>query len=143
MSSIIRRHQPAEDNSSLIKRLAEEYAKAKAFAESAQERADSLKKRLAEEVLQNGVEDEKGNQWLSAGHYELKRERRVSTTLNSARAEEWAKENGFWESISETVEVVSEDKITTLLWERKELADQIKNLYTEKEIWAFKLSEKK
>lgn len=141
--SVIRRQQPSENNESLIERLADEYAKAKAFAESAQERADSLKRSLAEEVQQNGTADEKGSLWLTAGKYELKRERRLSTVLDQKRAEEWAKENGFWESISETIEVVSEDKITTLLWERKDLSDQIRDLYTEKEIWAFKLSEKK
>lgn len=141
--SVIRRQQPSENNESLIERLADEYAKAKAFAESAQERADSLKRSLTEQVQENGIADEKGSLWLPAGKYELKRERRVSTTLNQKRAEEWAKENGFWESVSETVEVISEDKITTLLWERKDLSDQIRDLYTEKEIWAFKLVEKK
>lgn len=131
------------DDPEFISRLADEFAKAKQFAEKAAKHADALKKQLMEIVEAKGDEDEKGNVWLPAGSYDLKRERRVSRSLDGEEAEIWAKENGVWDDVKQVVETVSEEALLGLAWERQEFAPLIASFYKEKEIWAFRLIEKK
>lgn len=126
-----------------VQRLAEEYAKAKEFAEKAAKHADSLKKQLSEIVDTNGDSDEKGNRWFEVDGYDLKRERRVSRSLDTTRAKKWAEDNNVWNEVREIVEQLSEERLLHLAWERAELAPEVAGLYNEKEVWAFKLIEKK
>jgi hypothetical protein len=127
----------------LRQRLAKEYLDAKRFAEAATKRADELKAALRDDVANNGMPDEKGNLWAPAGPFQLKHERRVSNSIDAQAAEEWAKENGFWDQISETVERLAEDKLMALGWERPILSPTIQKFYVPKETWAFKVIEKK
>lgn len=138
----IKRTQPTQDPEYLT-RLAAEFSKAKKFAEEATKRADMLKKELSAAVDSAGVPDHKGNLWLTAGPFELKRERRVSSSLDEHGIEVWAKENAVWKDISQTVERVVEDKVLTLSFERPDLAPSISSFFVEKEVWAFKLAEAK
>jgi hypothetical protein len=131
------------DDSQHLARLAEEYDKAKKFADAAQKRADALKKELSEIVDAQGVVDHSGHRWLKVGAYNLKRERRVSKSLDTKAAETWAKEEGVWDQVSRVVEVLEEDDLLTLSWERRDLADAIAKLYAEREVWAFRLLENK
>lgn len=135
----IKRGVPTPD-SDFLSRLADEYYEAKKFAEAAAKRADELKKQLSAAVDSAGVPDHKGNLWLNAGSYELKRERRVSSSLDEHGIEAWAKENALWQDISQTVERVVEDKVLTLAFERPDLAPSISPFFVEKEVWAFKIS---
>lgn len=136
----VKRSVPDPD---FVKRLAEEYAKAKEFAEKATKHSDSLKKQLIELVESQGDQDDKGNLWMSAGPYDLKRERRVSRNLDTDEAATWARENNLWNEVRQVVETVSEEALLGLAWERQELAPTISSFYKEKEIWAFRLIEKK
>lgn len=124
-------------------RLADEYYEAKKFAEAATARADALKKQLSAAVEEAGVPDHKGNLWFDTGSYELKRERRVSSSLDEHGIEAWAKENALWQDISQSVERVVEDKVLTLAFERPDLAPSITPFFVEKEVWAFKIAPKK
>jgi hypothetical protein len=126
-----------------LRRLALEFSKAKEFAEKAAEHANYLKKLLSEAVDSQGDPDEKGNRWISIDGFDLKRERRVSRSLDVSRATEWAHANDHWTAVSEVVEQLSEDRLLTLAWERQDLASEVSALYSEKEVWAFKLIEKK
>ena len=135
------RPQQAEDG--FVLRLAQEYEKAKSFAESAQKRSDELKAQLSAQVDSNGTPDDKGNLWLNVGNYALKRERRVSKSLNTAAVSFWAEQHGCWEDVTRIERVVDEDKLLKMAWELPELADDIASLYTEKEIWAFRFTENK
>jgi hypothetical protein len=85
-----------------------------------------------------GMEDDKGHLWLSVGDAKLKRERRVSRSLDLDSARAWAEENGHWDDIKEVVEVLSEDKLLNLAWVNKDLEETIQSFYIEKETWAFK-----
>lgn len=89
-------------------------------------------------VEQHGTADDSGHVWLSLGGWELKRERRVSKSFNSAQAEEWAREQGLWDDVKEVVERISEDKLLGLAWNDKTLLPTLQTFYTEKETWAFK-----
>jgi hypothetical protein len=89
-------------------------------------------------LIAHGKPDEKGNLWINTSGFEIKRERRVSKTFNADAAEAWAKENGYWETIKEVVEVISEDKLLGLAWNNEDVQEKVKTLYVEKETWALK-----
>lgn len=141
MTKVIRMGE--EPDPEYITRLTEEYEKAREFAESAARRADELKTQLTKFVEEYGVEDDKGSLWLPAGKVDIKRERRVSRSLNTAAAEVWAKDNNVWDVVSETVVQISEDKLLSLAWESEKYSADISDLYKEKIIWAFKVVENK
>lgn len=125
-----------------IERLAEEYNKAKSFEDVARARSQDLKEKLVTALKEQGVPDHRGSLWLNAGRYDLKHERRVSNTLDADALKEWALDNDLWFSISEQIEVVVEDKVVTLAYERPDLAPTINGFYNEREVWAFKLVDK-
>lgn len=130
--------QTADDQDKYIERLIEEFKRSKEFVEKEEKRLSSIKKELSDYVDTNGVEDHNGHRWLKIGNFEIKRERRVSRSFNSAKAREWADENGFTDQVTETVVVLSEEKMLALAWDNKELAPIIQEFYEEKETWAFK-----
>lgn len=132
---VIKREEP---NNDYLERLAEEYKKSKETLAMIEKRTNDMKKELSVAVEKFGTPDEKGHLWLTVGDLELKREKRVSRSFDSASAEQWAKENGYWDDIKEVVEILSEDKILGLAWEKKELEEQIMSFYVSKESWAFK-----
>lgn len=123
----------------LRQRLAKEYLDSKGFADSIAKRTDELKKSLVEDLIANGTPDDKGNLWCPAGDYQLKRERRVSESFDAQAAEKWAKLNGFWDQVVETIEVLNEDKLLALGWEDQDVAEALRTFYTQKETWAFKV----
>jgi len=125
-----------------LERLAEEYDKAKAFEDAARARSQELKEQLVKALKAEGAPDHRGSLWLNAGKYDLKHERRVSNILDADGLKEWAIDKGIWGSISEVMEVLVEDKVVTLAYERPDLAPNINEFYTEKEVWAFKLVDK-
>lgn len=126
-----------------LSRLIAEYTAAKEFADKVVKRAEAMKAELTAITEHFGQPDDKGNLWLSGGQYALKRERRSSVTLDAHQAEGWAKDKGLWGEVSEIVERLSEDKLMSLAWERQELSEEIRNLYGERVVWAFKVVEDK
>lgn len=121
-----------------VEKLAQDFKAAKEALATFEKRTNDLKKELSSIVESNGLEDDKGNLWLEVGDLKLKRERRLQVTFDSQRAEEWAKENGYWDEIKEVIEVVSEDKVLGLAWQDETLSRTIQSFYNEKETWAFK-----
>ena len=127
-----------EQDTAHLMRLAKEYKDSKELLEKMKKRQDSMRDELIAAVEAHGYTDDKGHQWLKLGDLELKRERRVSRSLDSKTAEAWAKENGFWEKVKEVVEHLSEEKLLALAWEDKSLNDIVAAFYQEKEVWALK-----
>jgi hypothetical protein len=121
-----------------IERLAEEFKKSKETIEILEKRHNDMKKQLSEAVSLFGYTDDKGHQWLKAGAYELKRERRVARSFDITAAEAWARTNGLWDEVKEIVEVTSEANLLRLAWDHKEYMDTVSEFYVEKESWAFK-----
>lgn len=136
---VIKRQDPQPADDKYLVRLVEEFKRSKEFVEKEEKRLQAIKKELSEHVDNDGEVDHNGHRWLKVGDFELKRERRISRSFNSAKAREWAEENGFWDKVSETVVVLSEDKLLALAWENKDLAPIIQAFYEEKETWAFKV----
>jgi len=128
-----------------LERLAKEYVDSKHFAEAANKRVDELKKMLRQQLVANGVADDRGNLWCPAGDYQLKHERRASQLFDTYAAEAWARENGHWENVSETVviERLNQDALIALGWDNSELYETIASFYKESVTWAFKVIEQK
>lgn len=137
MRVVKRQEEPQKDDAYLV-RLVEEFKRSKEFVEKEEKRLNAMKKELSEHVDKEGAVDHNGHKWLKIGDFELKRERRVSRSFNSAKAKEWADENGFTDQVTETIVVLSEEKMLALAWENKDLAPIVQAFYEEKETWAFK-----
>lgn len=122
-----------------VERLATEYKGAKELADNASKRVKVLRDEIATVVDAEGVPDDKGHKWLTAGKHKIKYERRVSQGFNATQAERWAKENGLWDKVSTTVEALDEDKLLALGWTDPQHADTIKTFYEESVSWALKV----
>lgn len=123
--------------------LTREFQDLKSMIDKYTVRLNSLKKELSDQVDVYGEEDDRGNKWIALGNYQLKRERRAGVSFSSDDAEEWAKENGYWDDVVEVIEVVSEDKVLSLAWKDDSLKTQIDALFKVRESWAFKIVDKK
>lgn len=126
-----------------LERLAQMYKDTKAMAEKTMARADEIKKELIEKVQKEGYTDEKGHQWLDAGSFQLKRERRASVSFNESEAEAWARDTNKWDEVKEVREFVSEDKFLAVVWDNPELKEELDKFYTTRESYAFKVVEGK
>jgi hypothetical protein len=135
---VVKREAPEKPSDEYIKRLVQEYKNSKSFMDKEEKRLGQMKKELSEYVDSNGVVDHNGHRWLTIDDVEIKRERRVSRSFNSAAARQWAEENGYWDKVCDTIVVLSEDKILALAWDNKDLAPIVQSFYEEKENWAFK-----
>lgn len=121
-----------------LERLAEEFKKSKETLEILEKRHNEMKKQLSEAVDTFGYSDDKGHKWLKVGSAELKRERRISRSLDTTAVEQWARENKYWDDIKKVIEVVDEDNLVKFAWEHKDQSDLVTAFYVEKETWAFK-----
>jgi len=137
MTRIVKR-ESAQPDLTYLRRLTEDYKKSKEAQEQFEKRTNNIKKELSDAVVQMGTPDDKGNIWLDLGDIKLKRERRISRSLDTESAIQWAQKSGLWDEVKEIIEVLSEDKLLGLAWERKELEETIQAFYIEKETWAFK-----
>jgi len=143
MPTIVRQ-EPTPSEDAYLQKLVEEYLKAKTFSDSAARRTDELKAELSNMVDNEGYSDHKGSKWLETKNgIQLKRERRVSVSLDQVSARAWAEGNDLWDQISVTVQMLDEDALATVAWEHPELQSEIQELYSEKENWAFKVIETK
>lgn len=120
-------------------RLAQEFKKSKEAIDTLTKRQTEMRNELVNAIMANGYEDDKGHYWYKVGDLELKYERRVSRTFDSAGAEAWAKENELWDRIKHVVEQIDEDALLALAWENEDIADVVSGFYGEKETWAFKV----
>lgn len=119
-------------------RLVKEFKSGKETLELLEKRQNDMKKQLLEAVETFGYTDDKGHQWLKLGDHELKRERRVSRSLDTKAVEEWAKQTGHWDDVKVVTESVDEGRLLALAWVDKDLEETVTGFYNEKETWAFK-----
>lgn len=124
-------------------RLAHQYLNTKHLHENISKKLDEIKKTLTEDLIAEGVPDDKGNLWCPAGDMQLKRERRISEVFDVQAAEKWAKETGNWDAVKTVVEVLDEDKLLALGWNNEDIRSCLPSFYKQKETWAFKVIEQK
>lgn len=121
-----------------IERLAQEYLAHIEHAERLKKTIEEFKGVLIDTIIQDGEEDENGHQWLPAGSYLLQRQRRESRpTLDIAKAEQWAKDKGIWNEVSQTIEVLDQDALYGYIFDHKDtpgLEDEFQQLFTEPKV---------
>ena len=139
MNKIIRQQPETTFDEAYVSKLVSEFQNHKAMLETTQKRLDGYKKELIEVLDAHGKPDDKGNLWINLPSCEIKRERRISKTFNASAAEAWAKENGFWDTVKEVIETISEDRLLGLAWDDDDLQEKVKSFYVEKETWALKI----
>ena len=122
-----------------VEQLATAYKGAKELADNSTKRVKILRDEIVVLVDADGVPDDKGHKWLTAGVHKIKYERRVSQTFDAAAAEQWAKSNGLWDDISTPVVALDEDKLLGLGWTNPQHSDTIKSFYKESISWALKV----
>lgn len=135
---VIRKSTTESFDETYVTKLAEEFKKSKEALAIVEKRTNDLKKELSDLVDEHGAPDENGNKWVIVGDLRLKREKRVSRSLNLDSVQEWAKSNGHWDAIKQVIEVVDEDKLLGLAWQDNAIAEELETMYTVKEVWAFK-----
>lgn len=106
------------------------------------EQQEVLKKGLADDVERLGDVDEDGSQWLNLpaeveGFAALKRELRVSRTLDMEEAERILHEKGLYDECVVMVPTVDEDAVMTALVQEKLTGEDIEAMYIRKETYAF------
>ena len=139
MNKIIRQQPETTFDEAYVSKLVSEFQNHKAMLETTQKRLDGYKKEWTEVLDAHGKPDDKGNLWINLPSCEIKRERRISKTFNASAAEAWAKENGFWDTVKEVIETISEDRLLGLAWDDDDLQEKVKSFYVEKETWALKI----
>ena len=131
------------DTTSDLSQLVKMYQEQRDFAAKIMSRVEELKKELTKRIEEEGFFDDRGNQWLDAGDFQLKRERRVTVSFNELFAEEWAKKRGVWDQVKEVQEVVNEDQLLAVVWDDEDMKHDLDNFYTRRENFAFKVIEGK
>lgn len=118
-----------------LERITEEYMSHLRHVEALNKIVAEYKKQLSDAVDAEGEEDDKGHKWLQIGPFMLQKQRRQGNkSLNIEAAEEWAKERGIWEKVSDEIRVLNEDALMAYVYDHRDEAgieDEVQNLYKE------------
>jgi hypothetical protein len=101
-------------------RLVAEYLKRRATLEALQKTVGELKEMLTEVIDKEGIPDEKGHIWYTAGNYLLERQKSGGKmVMDHARAEQWAKDRGIWDEVKVVREDLDEDALLGWVFEHR------------------------
>lgn len=118
-----------------LSRLTEEYMRHLSHVDTLNKTLAEIKKELSAAVDAEGEEDDKGHKWLQIGPYMLQKQRRQgSRILDIQAAEEWAKERGVWEKVSDEIRVLNEDSLMAYVYDHRDeddIEDEVQSLYKE------------
>ncbi len=103
-------------------------------------RMNTIKQTLMDYIADNGIEDGDGHQWVTVdGHGSIKRERRVSSSLDENAAKAWLRKRGRLAECLKRVVVTrfDEDQFLAVLYEEDVSDAERKRLYDETITYAF------
>lgn len=124
---------------SLISLLAE-MEKVKESKKLLDSREKELKARILEFVSSDGVKDSKGSTKLVHGDKLIQNQARVSVKLNANKAEDYFREIGIWDKVSETKEVINEDYVEQAILEELITPEELETLVDKKVTYALVIS---
>jgi hypothetical protein len=124
------------------------FLRVKNTADMLKKEADQIRDRLAEIVMSTGEADENGSVWLDLpdeieGIVALKRERRVSQSLDADEAERILESKGLAARCYKTIPVLDEDEVMAALYEGLLTEADIDTMFPKKVSWAFVPSKKR
>lgn len=119
-----------------------QYLRMKAIIADMTKEANKLRDSLSEQVETRGEADDSGSYWLPLeseieGVASLKRERRVSHSLDDEVAERILKERGLYDRCYDTVPVLNQDEVMTCLVEELLTQEEVEEMFPAKVTWAF------
>ena len=103
-------------------------------------REKELKSRILEFVTKDGVTDPKGSTRLVYGDKLVQNQARVSVKLNNNKAEDYFREIGIWDKVSETKEIINEDYVEQAVLEGLLTAEELETLVDKKVTYALVIS---
>lgn len=118
------------------------FARLKTTVKSLTEQQNGIRDELASLVENAGEVDSDGSQWLNLpaevdGIASLKRERRVTRTLNMEESERILRDKGLYDECVVMVPALDEDAVMAALVQEKLTAEDIEEMYTSKITYAF------
>jgi hypothetical protein len=133
-----------------VGKLVREYLKSRRLRESAAEMENKFKKELMVLLETYGEKDDRGSSYLRMDDevYDprtdepvasVKRERRVSQSIDEDAAEEILKDLGLYDRCTTTITVLDEDAILSLNFSGELPDEAVQRMYSEKESFAFKV----
>lgn len=125
-----------------LPRYVEEYLKEKAAADAMAKRVNEKKATIAALVEASGYLDDRGSQFLDVGIdgcSAVKRERRITNTLDEAKALAWLTKHGLYDECTRTEVVLDEEALLAAAYEGKVPERALKSFYEQSESFAFKV----
>lgn len=130
--------------------LVREYLSSRRLRENAAQMESKYKAQLMNLLEQEGEEDDRGSSYISLGAEvvdprtdepvaAIKRERRVSQSLDEDVAEEVLRDLGLYDRCTTTITVLDEDAILSLNFSGDLPDEAVQQMYSEKETFAFKV----
>lgn len=119
-----------------------QYLRMKAIIADMTKEANKLRDSLSEQVESRGETDDSGSYWLLLegeieGVTSLKRERRVSHSLDDEAAERILKQRDLYDRCYDLVPVLNQDEVMTCLVEERLTQEEVAQMFPAKVTWAF------
>lgn len=131
-----------EVTSAQLPRYMQEYLQEKAAADAMAKRVAEKKANIMKLIEAEGYVDDRGSQFIDVGIdgcSMVKREVRISTTLDETKALQWLKKNGLYEECTRTEVVLDEEALLAAAYEGKVPEKTLKSFYEQNESYAFKV----
>lgn len=125
-----------------VERLTEEYLRRRALLEDLTKTVGELKEMLSDVIDAEGIPDESGHLWYTAGNFLLERQKsQPKKYLDPVAAERWARDKGIWDDVKIVKEVLGEDALLGWVFDHRGtegLEDEFQTLYvTPPPTWSF------
>lgn len=132
--------EPVDNTESMVR----EYKHLKIETDKLAKRQKELRDQLLEVITADGYEDDQGHMWFEFadaidGVASLQRQRRVSRVVNDDSANEVLSAHGLWDTCTELVRVVNEDRVMAALYDDKLTEDDVDRIYPPKVTYALVL----
>ena len=132
--------EPVNNTEALVR----EYKHLKIETDKLSKRQKELRDQLLTVIVDGGYEDDQGHMWFEFddaidGVASLQRQRRVTRVVNDDNADEVLSANGLWDTCTELIRVVNEDRVMAALYDNELTEDDVDKIYPPKVTYAMVL----
>ena len=132
--------EPVNNTEALVR----EYKHLKIETDKLSKRQKELRDQLLAVIVDGGYEDDQGHMWFEFddaidGVASLQRQRRVTRVVNDDNADEVLTAHGLWDTCTELIRVVNEDRVMAALYDNELTEDDVDKIYPPKVTYALVL----
>lgn len=132
--------EPVNNTEALVR----EYKHLKIETDKLGKRQKELRDQLLTVIVDGGYEDDQGHMWFEFddaidGVASLQRQRRVTRVVNDDNADEVLSAHGLWDTCTELIRVVNEDRVMAALYDNELTEDDVDKIYPPKVTYALVL----